>query len=96
MTSEHRMGGDTKKLVLVAKGVNRSIIVLFCFKKKKKLHFTIETYWSIYKWNDKESGVSIIICQQRNEGGGKGRETHGCGDGRGMKSRWQNVHNPVI
>lgn len=35
MTSEHRMGGDTKKLVLVAKGVNRSIIVLFCFKKKK-------------------------------------------------------------
>lgn len=33
------MGGDTKKLVLVAKGVNRSIIVLFCFKKKKKTPF---------------------------------------------------------
>lgn len=30
MASEHGMGADTKKLALVAKGVNRSAIVLFC------------------------------------------------------------------
>ena len=29
------MGADTKKLVLVAKGVNRSVMVLFCLKNKK-------------------------------------------------------------
>lgn len=93
--SEHQTGADTEKLVLAAKGLTGVLLSCFVFFKKK-LHFTRETYWSIYGGNDTESGVSIRICQQRNEEGGKGRETRGCGDGRGMKWKWQNVHNPVI
>ena len=85
---------DTKKFVFIVKGVTGELWP--CFLKKKNVHFIRETCWSIFKWNDTQSGVYFRICQQRNEEGRKGRETRGDGDGGWMKLKWQNVLNFVI